>query len=195
MVSLIDAGKQNTFQCPAPLLLAVGDLVHALWVGGRETAVYVVGKMPGFWTNVTSALFKKEPVLSTSTFDAEADSRLKGAVVALGILAIELYGKGNEAEGGVGGGKDAEFLGVLDKLMTEEKLVLWLGVCAKIAAAKAEGQDSEGKPLDPGAAALTLLSAIQRLVLVATSLKGTYSPPPALRNKLVNTAVDIFFNS
>ena len=189
MVSLIDAGKQNTFQCPAPLLLAVGDLVHALWVGGRETAVYVVGKMPGFWTNVTSALFKKEPVLATSTFDAEADSRLKGAVVALGILAIELYGKGNEAEG-----KDAastEFLGVLDKLMTDEKLVLWLGVCAKISAAQAEGRDSEGKPLDPGAAALTLLSAIQRLVLVATSLKGTYSPPPALRNKLVNTAVDI----
>ena len=44
MVSLIDAAKQDTFSCPAPLLLAVGDLALALWVGGRETAVDVVGK-------------------------------------------------------------------------------------------------------------------------------------------------------
>ena len=196
MVSLIEAEKQGTFQCPAPLLLAVGDLAHALWVGGRETAVDVVGKMPGFWKNVTSALFKKDAVLTTPVFDAQADSRLKGVIVAFGILAIELYNKGNES-GGSGSGTPAsgskepcaEFVGVVERLMSEEKLVLWLSLATKIAASEVEGKDAEGRTLDSGAAALTLLTAIQRLILVSTSLKGNFSPPGGLRKKLVNTAV------
>ena len=192
MVSLIDAAKQDTFHCPAPLLLAVGDLALALWVGGRETAVDVVGKIPGFWKNVTETLFKKSAVLKSNpegdVFDVNADSRVRSAVVALGILAIELYNKGTNSSSS--SSSSSEFLSVVDQLMKDEKLVLWLGQAAKIAAASSgEGKDPDGKSLNSETAALTLLSSIQRLVLVSTSLKGSFSAPSSLRNKLISTAV------
>ena len=111
---------------------------------------------------------------------------MRSAVVALGILAIELYNKGTSSSSS----SSSEFLSVVDQLMKDEKLVLWLRLAANIAGASSgEGKDPDGKPLSSTSAGLTLLSSIQRLVLVATSLKGAFSPPASLRNKLISTAV------
>ena len=121
VLDLMKVDKQCTYLCPPELLTACLDLVHALWLGMRETPMTVLRGKDSFWPSVMASL--KTDLPGTQSEDNEVATQAlklqtKLSSFALRIIAMELYAT-NSAK------LNTNFKSALKDAFSGDRLMYW----------------------------------------------------------------------